>query len=224
MALILNIDTSTENGSVCLSEKGVPLVRKEIVSQKNHAGLAIPYIKEILESQKMLPRQIDAVAIAGGPGSYTGLRVASATAKGLCYLLDIPLIAINTLQMMAAGFREDDMEKALFCPMIDARRMDVFTALYDKDLNALVPPEAVTLDQNFLQAYHHDQVYIFGSGRDKAQTLLQGNKSWCFPDFIMDAAFLAPLAEQCFEKKQFQDPAYFEPFYLKLFYTPSSPK
>lgn len=219
MALILNIDTATERGSICLGKDGHPLISREIFPQKNHAALTVPLIEELLRREGLHLRQLDAVAVSGGPGSYTGIRIATATAKGLCYGLDIPLIAVGTLLMMASGIRDEYPGDILFCPMIDARRMDAFTALYDSRLELLRVPAAVTLDENFLDDYRGRRLVIFGTAKDKAKQLLEATGNWLFADFTCDAAYLVPLAEVCWEKKQFEDLAYFEPAYLKSFYT-----
>lgn len=224
MALILNIDTATESGSVCLAKDGLPLVSRKMELQRDHAALTIPLIKEILAEQSLSGQGLQAVAISAGPGSYTGLRVAAATAKGLCYALDIPLIAISTLKMMAAGARRDGGGEQLYCPVIDARRMDVFTALYDASLKILAAPAFVTLDASFMEDYRDRPVVIFGTGGDKATRLFDKITAWSFRDFKSDAVYLAPLAEDSFHQRQFEDPAYFTPFYLKSFYTAKPPK
>lgn len=224
MALILNIDSATETGSVCLAKDGRPLASREIASQKDHAKLMAPSIKDILSEAGVEIKDLDAVAISGGPGSYTGLRVATATAKGLCYAHNIPFIAINTLEMMAAGIRRSGQGENLFCPMIDARRMDVFTALYTDELKPLLTPAAITLEEDFLAEYRQAPVVVFGTGRDKARQLFRDVRAWHFPDFSFSSEYLAPLAEENFQKGQFEDLAYSEPFYLKSFYTAQRPK
>lgn len=230
MALILNIDTATENGSVCLAKDGVPLADRKMESQKDHSALTIPFIRDMLKEVNVNIREMEAVAVSGGPGSYTGLRVGTATAKGLCFALDIPLIAINTLEMMAAGYRsmiqlhdQKDIE-ILYNPVIDARRMEVFTALYNRDLEAIISPAAMVLHEDFLLEYRQAPVYIFGTARDKARDIFKNNKVWHFPDFTCNASYLAPLAEVYFKKGDFQNLAYFEPFYLKSFYRPAGSK
>lgn len=235
MALILNIDMATPSGSVCLSSDGIPLAERTHQEQKDHAAVIIPFVKELLQECQLDQKQIRAVAISGGPGSYTGLRVAASTAKGLCYALDIPLIAINTLEMMAGGMKTllDDepaggdrppVTDYYFCPMIDARRMEVFTALFDKDLRPVVQPEAVVLDEDFLTDYRHQPLVVFGTGSTKAEKLLSGRISWLFRDFTCKASDLALPAEKAYRQQQFQNLAYFEPVYLKPFYQPTGQK
>lgn len=231
MALILNIDTATSAGSVCLSRDGVPLAEQINMDQKDHAAVIAPLIKKIVEENLVSFEEIDAVALSGGPGSYTGLRVAASTAKGLCYAWNIPLIAINTLKMMANGMKSTLAQSVehkaqssqvinhFFCPMIDARRMEVFTALYNWELKPVIGPAAVVLDGSFLHQYRQEPVSLFGSGMLKAKKLLaQQPASWHFYHLTCKASYLAPLAEQAFKERQFQDVAYFEPFYLKSFW------
>lgn len=217
MALILNIDTATEAGSACLAKDGIVLGSKINTHQKDHASVIALFIEELLKENKIEFSGIDAVAISGGPGSYTGLRVAASTAKGLCYAWNIPLIAINTLKMMTNGIINLQPGK-LFCPMIDARRMEVFTALYDVDLNPIIEPAAVILDDHFLREHRQSSVIVFGSGRQKAEKMYKGTTSWQFIEFTNHAEFLVSLSEQAFAEKQFQNLAYFEPWYLKAFH------
>ena len=139
MALILNIDTSTEKASICIASNGVSTALLENAQQKEHAGWIHPAIEELLEQTKYTLHDLEAIAVTAGPGSYTGLRVGMATAKGLCYALNIPLITENTLRAMALASRQAydgkiNLENILFCPMIDARRMEVFTALFNPAL------------------------------------------------------------------------------------------
>ncbi len=217
MALILNIDTATEAGSVCLAKDGVSLGSKINTSQKDHAAVITVFIRELLEENKIEYSRMDAVAISGGPGSYTGLRVAASTAKGLCYAWNIPLIAINTLKMMVNGVRTPQSER-LFCPMIDARRMEVFTALYNTGLEEIIGPKAVILNEDFLEEYRESPLLVFGSGMEKAEKMFRKNTSWQFSGFTNHAEFMIALSERAFLEKQFQDPAYFEPWYLKAFH------
>lgn len=218
MALILNIDSATEYASVCLSKDGMLLNSKENDIQKDHAAVMAVFIKELLEENKTKPEEIDAIAISGGPGSYTGLRVGASTAKGLCYAWNVPLIAISTLKMMAFGMREKLPDAAAFCPVIDARRMEVFTALYDNRLHELNEPAAVIVDQNFLRDIPLDRIEIFGSGAEKICRLEGISPAFHRHAFACHAKFLIPLAEEAFYKRQFEDVAYFNPWYLKAFH------
>lgn len=222
MALILNIDAATSAGSVCLSKNGTVLAEQINLQQKEHASVIAPYIRDIIQHTGYGGQQIDAVALSGGPGSYTGLRVAASTAKGLCYAWDIPLIVISTLKMMAHGMKEKNntSKNELFCPMIDARRMEVFTALYTSGLEERVVPNATILDVDFLKEYKGKEVLVFGTGMPKAKKILEGRANWRFEPFTCKASHLVNLAEAAYKKKQFADTAYFNPFYLKSVYLP----
>jgi tRNA threonylcarbamoyladenosine biosynthesis protein TsaB len=182
----------------------------------------MPFVSELLEQCRVRPAQIEAVAISGGPGSYTGLRVAASSAKGLCYAWGVPLLAIGSLEVLTYGMQQTvpaDPD-GLWCPLIDARRMDVFTALYDNELHPLLSPRAETLAEDFLEPFIHKPIHFFGTGADKARFLAKPGRSWRFSSFNSGAEFLAPLAESAFQSGQFQDLAYFEPFYLKAFFQP----
>lgn len=224
MAIILNIDTATEIGSVCLAADGVVLGSRANKQQRDHAAVIDLFIAELLTECGINRGQIEAVAISGGPGSYTGLRVGASTAKGLCYGWEVPLIAVGTLEMMA-GARigaEDSVSGSLYCPVIEARRLDVFTALYDKQLHPYMQPGATTLDDHFLSRYRDQPMEIFGTGMDKCQTLFSGISAWRFIPFECHASQLVPFSEKAFREKRFEDLAYFDPFYLKAFYRPGS--
>lgn len=225
MAIILNIDTATEAGSVCLAKDGAVLGFRAGDRQKDHASVIVPFVLELIASCGLVRSQVEAVCISGGPGSYTGLRVAAATAKGLCYAWGVPLIAIGTLEMMAAGMRSmlPPVAAQLYCPVIDARRQDVFTALFDQTLSPLMAPAALTLDTSFLQPYRGRSVQIFGTGMAKCEQLFPDVPGWSFRDYSCDARHLAPLSQEAFTGRRFQDLAYFEPFYLKSFYRPAPP-
>lgn len=218
MALILNIDTATDIASVCFSKDGVIVGSKENTIRKDHAAVMAVFIKALLDENEISPREIDAVAISGGPGSYTGLRVAASTAKGLCFAWNKPLIAINTLKMMANGMRQQLPEAAALCPAIDARRMEVFTALYDNQLNVLKEPAAVIVKENFMQEFEFESIEIFGSGAEKICRLPGINPALRLHDFTSHAGFLVSLAEEAFRNKQFEDVAYYNPQYIKAFH------
>lgn len=224
MAIILNIDTATETGSVCLASGGRVLGARSSHQQRDHAAVIAVYIAELLKECGIRLGQLDAVAISGGPGSYTGLRVAAATAKGLCYGLGIPLIATGTLEMMAAARRAEGAGRpeTLYCPVIEARRMDVFGALYDGALRPLAGPGLMTLDENFLSDYRDRPVEVFGTGMDKSEQVLGDFVPWRFIRFQCHASQLIPFSEQAFREKHFEDLAYFDPFYLKAFYRPET--
>jgi tRNA threonylcarbamoyladenosine biosynthesis protein TsaB len=208
-------------GSVCLSKDGQPLQTLVNDQQKDHAATMVPFVQEILRTQGVTPAQLDAVAVSAGPGSYTGLRVGVATAKGLCYAWGKPLIAISTLQMMAQGlYMELKDNNAFYCPMLDARRMEVYTALYNPDLSTVIAPQALILTPDAFGAQLDQQkTYFFGDGSEKWQQLLPEHRNAMFVPFKMSAAHLSLLSKAAFERQDFSDVAYFSPFYLKPFHS-----
>lgn len=221
MSLILNIDTAATRGSVCLSKDGQPLQTLVNDQQKDHAATMVPFVQEIMKTQGITPAQLDAVAVSAGPGSYTGLRVGVATAKGLCYAWGKPLIAISTLQMMAQGlYMQLKDHTAFYCPMLDARRMEVYTAIYNPDLSTVMVPQALILTPDaFAAQLDQQKTYFFGDGSEKWQQLLNGHPNALFVPYEMSAAHLSLLSNAAFDRQDFADVAYFSPFYLKPFHS-----
>jgi tRNA threonylcarbamoyladenosine biosynthesis protein TsaB len=221
LALILNIDTATNIGSVCLSRDGLVLQALVNDQQQDHAATMTLFIQQIMQEQQVTPAQLDSIAVSAGPGSYTGLRVGVATAKGLCYAWDKPLIAISTLQQMTQGIlRETNDAAALYAPMLDARRMEVYTAVYNASLNEILPPQALILDAASYAAQLAEQpVYFFGNGSDKWKQLLGEHTNARFLPCTMNATHMVPLAEKAFQNGTFEDVAYFSPYYLKPFHS-----
>lgn len=218
MALILNIDTSTSVCSVALARDGQLLAIKENNEGLNHSVLLGTFIDDILRGNRLGVQALDAVAVSMGPGSYTGLRIGVSMAKGLCYGASKPLIAINTLQALAESVSRRIGEDALYCPMLDARRMEVYTAFYDKHNRIVVDTQAEVIDENsFQDILQEHTVYIFGNGSAKVQHLLTSPHARFLEDIETSAVNMISLAENKFTLKQFEDVAYFEPFYLKDF-------
>ena len=222
MALILNIDTATDIASVCISENGYSLAYRENNQQKEHASFVHAAINTILiEAGKSL-QQIDAFAVTSGPGSYTGLRVGLATAKGFCFALNKPLIIVNTLNVMAQAAiiaKPSALNDLLYCPMIDARRMEVYTAVFTGDLKSVLQPSAIILEPSTFDFWLKDSsVVFFGSGSAKLKDLLRNDKA-IFADIEFNAKNLARLAEKSFSQEEFSDVAYAEPNYIKSFFT-----
>lgn len=219
--MILNIDTATERASVCISSDGELLAIRESNSQKDHASFLHVAIQSLLDEVGLKPLALDAIAITSGPGSYTGLRVSMAAAKGLCFALKKPLIAVNTLEVMARAARDfllnQPHDTALLCPMIDARRMEVFTALYDFDLNVLLNPCSLVLQQDSFDSWLTKPVYFFGNGGMKASLFEKANAE--FINIQLSAKYLGKISFELFNRKTFSDIAYLEPAYLKEFYT-----
>ena len=220
MSLILNIDTALENASVCLAEDGETIDLDTNASQKDHAAWIHVAIEKMIHGKSQLSqrKELVAIAVSAGPGSYTGLRVGLSTAKGLCYALNLPLIMINSLEMMAYAAKEKYSD--LLCPMIDARRMEVFTAVYDKKLNPVVEPYACIVDETTFSALLNQQkILFFGTGSYKFRPLIE-NSNAEFADINADASHLGRLSFKRFLGKHFAELAYAEPLYLKEFHTP----
>jgi tRNA threonylcarbamoyladenosine biosynthesis protein TsaB len=218
VALILNIETAVDSASVCLAKTGEVIAEKIHPHPRDTASWIQPAIKEILLAQNINANALNAVAVSAGPGSYTGLRVGMATAKGLCFALKIPLITLNTLKIMATAHPNPD---GLLCPMIDARRMEVFTAVFDKDLNEIVKPCNMILnDQSFVEILADQKIFFFGNGSLKFQALIN-HKNAVFSAVDHSSADMTNLAQIAFDKQQFADLAYSEPNYGKEFFSPS---
>ncbi|QPH39746.1 tRNA (adenosine(37)-N6)-threonylcarbamoyltransferase complex dimerization subunit type 1 TsaB [Pedobacter endophyticus] len=219
MAKILQIETATQVCSVAVSIDGKTVSVKEQSGQNLHASSLTLFVEEAIKSIGLSYSEIDAVAVSKGPGSYTGLRIGVSTAKGLCYALEKPLIAIETLKMMAAGFLLENRDyKGLVCPMIDARRMEVYTSVFDAALNVIEPTSAKIIDENsFLNLLPNNQITFIGDGSSKCGDVLN-HANACFSDSNFNsAAYMSGLADSAFNNGQFEDVAYFEPFYLKDF-------
>jgi len=225
MATILGIETATEVCSVSLLRDGNIIAVKESAGNNEHSRLLTPFIHLVIEESGISLSQIDAVAVSMGPGSYTGLRIGVSTAKGLCFSLDKPLIGISTLKAMAwqvlhhSGENTAANSNTLLCPMIDARRMEVYMAVFDWNLKEKVPVEAVIINEDsFREETSHNRVLIFGNGSEKCKTILNGQNNIYFIDDIKATAkSIAVLAEEKFYNNELENTAYFEPFYLKDF-------
>ncbi len=217
MAYILNIDTAINNASVCLAEDDrlVNIAINE--NQKDHAAWLQPAIKNLVESAGIELKHLDAIAVSIGPGSYTGLRIGLSTAKGLCYALNIPLIAIGTLDMMAVAAENKDFD--LLCPMIDARRMEVFTAVYKKNREKIISPCALILDQNsFSDLLVNNTVLFFGNGSNKLKQLISHHHAF-FDDIQINSSLLTKISNKRFHISDFNSLAYTEPVYIKNFHS-----
>jgi tRNA threonylcarbamoyladenosine biosynthesis protein TsaB len=219
MALILNIDTATEKAGICLARDGKALAIVENAMPKDQAAWLHPAIGEMLRKEGCELRDLHAIAVTAGPGSYTGLRVGMAAAKGFCYALGIPLITEDTLKVMALAGRDQLSDPGLLCPMIDARRMEVFTALYDKDLVALMPATAMIVDEDsFSEWLDGQKITFFGSGSDKCKPLLKSHYA-AFAEIAYDVGYLGTLSFSRYLQSEFTGLAYSEPAYTKEFYT-----
>ncbi len=225
MAIILNIETSTEVCSVVLARDGVIIQCREDLSGQNHARLVTVLINEVLEASDLAVGQLDAVAVSGGPGSYTGLRIGVSVAKGICYASHLPLIAITSLEAMAHHvihnmdkYQLPQTENILFCPMIDARRMEVYTSFYKMDGTQIHRIQADIIDsQSYLSYLENNKVIFFGNGAAKCHSAITHPNAIFVEGIITSANNMVPLAERDFTLQKFADVAYYEPFYLKDF-------
>lgn len=226
MGKILNIETATRICSVALSDNGQVIAMQESNTKNSHAEQITVFSEQIIYKSGISFSDLDAIAISKGPGSYTGLRIGVSTAKGFCYSLDKPLLSIGTLDALAAGIiakmkeAGEKLEDMIFCPMIDARRMEVYAAVFDAQLHLIRETKAEIIDENsFADLFKTGKKIIFvGDGAAKCKAMLGNHEQAIFPEeFLPSAAFMAPLAEAKFNKQEFEDPAYFEPFYLKDF-------
>jgi tRNA threonylcarbamoyladenosine biosynthesis protein TsaB len=220
MALILNLETATTVCSVALAKDGQLHSRKELNADYTHAENLTLFIEAVVQEANLSLKNMDAIAVSKGPGSYTGLRIGVSTAKGLCYSLNKPMIAINTLEHSAYGCsQQHGKSDDLFCPMIDARRMEVYCAVYDKSNKLIRSTAAEIMDEHSFQDLLAKQtVYFFGDGAEKCKSILSHHPNAIFLDHLYPSACnMITLAEHAFQNKQFEDIAYFEPFYLKDF-------
>jgi tRNA threonylcarbamoyladenosine biosynthesis protein TsaB len=225
--MILSIDTATDQATISLSKDGGVLGTLENNAQKDHAAWIQMAINTLLQKEGYTMQQLQAVAVTAGPGSYTGLRVGMATAKGLCFALQIPLITISTLQAMACAAIDEWKSKAshmqaplCFCPMIDARRMEVFTAVYDENLQEIVAPKAMILDElSFKEELNNRSLICFGNGSLKWKNVSRYPNVLFIDEKINIAKSLAKLASSLHLSQNFANLAYAEPVYLKEFYT-----
>ena len=224
MPLILNIETGTEVCSVVLARGKEILAIAESSEGMEHGRLLSPFIEKVLAEQKITANQLDAIAVSEGPGSYTGLRIGVATAKGICFGADKPLIAVNSLQSLAMLAIEHNPEADLLCPMIDARRMEVYTALFD--LNGCITNDisAQIIDESsFTEQLKEKRIAFFGNGSEKCKPLIQPLNA-VFVEVKHSAKGMVAIAADKFAHKDFVDTAYFEPFYLKDFVVTTSKK
>ena len=212
---ILNIETATRNCSVSLAKNGKTVLCKEIAELGySHAEKLHVFIEEILKETGISAQDLNAIAVSKGPGSYTGLRIGVSAAKGLCYALEIPLISVDTLQVLA---KQVLYKSGFIIPMIDARRMEVYSAVFDSHLNKIVEVQAEILTENSY-AEMTEALYFIGDCQEKCQTVLTKANFHFLPEIIFPSANeMSLLSYEKFVENDFEDVAYFEPFYLKDF-------
>ncbi len=223
--MLLSIETATPVCSVALHEKGELVGYSEGFIEKSHSEVLTLMIRNLLEQTKHRFENLTAVAISQGPGSYTGLRIGTSTAKGVCYALDIPLLAVDTLLSLSTELRENQKEeKILFCPMLDARRMEVYTALHNTDLEVIRPTEAhILTEKSFEKELQNHKIHFMGDGASKFQAICSHPHAIFWENRYPSAKFIGKLASKYSQKNQV-DIAYFEPFYLKEFFTKPAKK
>jgi len=216
MALLLNIETATTNCSVSLSKDGETLVLKEDKdSGYSHAEKLHVYINELFKEANINPKDIDAVAVSKGPGSYTGLRIGVSAAKGLCFALDKPLLAVSTLESLAQQVKIND---GYIVPMLDARRLEVYSAVFDAKFEQYREIKAEILsEESYSDLLEEQKVYFIGSGVEKTKTLITHPNAIFIEGQLPSANEMSQLSEKKYKKSDIEDVAYFEPFYLKDF-------
>lgn len=221
MSCILHIETSTSACSVAVSEDGQTIFRKEDLNGPSHNVTLGVFVDEALSFADSHAMPLDAVAVSCGPGSYTGLRIGVSMAKGICYGRDLKLIGLPTLKVMCVPvllYHDEIPDDALLCPMIDARRMEVYAAIYDRALRPVKDISADIIDENtYKEILDQHPVYFFGNGTAKCKEKLTHPNAHFIDNILPLAANMTPLAEKAIAEQDFQDVAYFEPFYLKEF-------
>ena len=226
MSLILSIDTSTKVCSVALHREGKLLAINELYTEKSHSGMLTTLCDNVVKYTGFSLKDLDAIAVAKGPGSYTGLRIGVSTAKGFCFALDKPLIAINTLEAMAYQLKDFYDETHLLCPMIDARRMEVYCQVMNNQMNTILETEAKIIDGlSFSELLSEKKIVFFGDGAAKCQAkITHKNAVFLHTEIHPSAKTVGLLATNLYEKSLFENVVTFEPFYLKDFVGTQSKK
>jgi tRNA threonylcarbamoyladenosine biosynthesis protein TsaB len=224
MSIILNIDTSLETASVSIAKEGALIVSKENKVQKEHASFLHLAIQDLLTESSLGIDKIEAIAVTNGPGSYTGLRVGLASAKGLCFALNKPLITIGSLNVLASsaiGSSEGIIPAPqLYCPMIDARRMEIYTAVFDRNMKEILPPCAMILNEHsFHEMIKENSILFFGNGSEKWKGIVT-SKNAAFTSIPDTIPTVCRLSFEKFINSDFTDLTYSEPLYIKEFFTP----
>ena len=218
MPLILSLETATDVCSVALHQGTQLLAQDGIHESQSHASMLAPLIDAVCLKAGVSIKEMQAIAVSRGPGSYTGLRIGTSTAKGLCYALDIPLISVGTLELLAFQGNRENRSHALLCPMIDARRMEVYSLVTDDQLNVIQPASANVIDEgSFAELLESSQMLIFGSGSKKCRDVIRHQHAIFLDGVVPQATALGVLAEKKFHAREFEDLVQFRPLYLKEF-------
>jgi tRNA threonylcarbamoyladenosine biosynthesis protein TsaB len=221
MTYILHIESATKNCSISISKEDALLVCvEEIPDTYEHSEKLSVFIDKAIQQAGIMYKDLSAVAVSKGPGSYTGLRIGVSTAKGLCYGLDIPLISIPTTEVLAKTYTKSLSENDIICAMIDARRMEVYCAFYNHLLQPISDIKAVVVDEHFAQEYSDKHVHFVGDIASKIEGVMS-LKNYAIENLYPSSKSMIAGVFEKYRAKQFEDVAYFEPFYLKEFYTPS---
>lgn len=218
MNTILSIDSATQSGSVALHQDGQLIGLQQYNIDKSHSSLLHVIVDQLIQNCGVSKSDLDAIAVSAGPGSYTGLRIGVSSAKGFCFALDKPLIAVNTLEAMARQVSNTNTEKALLCPMIDARRLEVYGMMLDHNMTIIEETEAIILDENSFGKYlQKNRVIFFGDGSGKCKTILNNENAIFLENIVPSAKEIGELATKKLIEEDFENLADYEPFYLKEF-------
>lgn len=218
MSLILSLETSAKVCSVAIHDQGKLVATKEIHIEQSHASKLAVLIDEVIKESNVGLNQLSAVAVSSGPGSYTGLRIGTSTAKGLCFALDIPLISIGSLELLAYQLNKQNSSNAYLCPMIDARRMEVYCEVFDSSLKVVRPIEAKVIEpSSFVDLLEQNEIIFFGDGSDKCKEQITHLNARFVSGIYAAASEMGQPVYQKFQKQQREDLANFEPHYLKEF-------
>jgi len=217
MSYLLHINTALETASISLSREGKIIAEKQNSNQKDHATFLHPAIQDVLKKVDLTVKSLSAISVIAGPGSYTGLRVGMSAAKGMCFALSLPMITVNTLEWMALSAANEETD--LLCPMIDARRMEVYTALYARNLEEIIPPAALILHtDSFSERLEINQILFFGNGAEKFSKLI-AHPNAAFKMIDPNIEKFAEISWNLYQQRTFANLAYTEPLYIKDFYT-----
>jgi tRNA threonylcarbamoyladenosine biosynthesis protein TsaB len=215
LALILNIETSTKNCSVSIARDGVVVHCKEINDGNySHAEKLHPFIADVVSDAQIALEDLDAIAVSKGPGSYTGLRIGVSAAKGLAFSLNVPLISVDTLESLAKAIQ---IEEGIIIPMLDARRMEVYAAVYNESYDQIREIRAEVIDEHSFKEYSEHKLYFLGNGAEKCKEVLKKDNFEFLEGYFPSSKEMAEISYKKYKKNDIEDVAYFEPFYLKDF-------
>lgn len=216
--MILSLETSAKVCSVAIHDQGQLIATKEIHIEQSHASKLAVLVDEVIKESAIQVNQLSAIAVSSGPGSYTGLRIGTSTAKGLCFALDIPLLSIGSLELLAYQMNKQNPSNAYLCPMIDARRMEVYCEVFDSSLNVVRPIEAKVIEpSSFAELLAEKEIIFFGDGSDKCKEEIRHSSAKFVSGVYAAASEMGGPVYQKFKKHQLENVGNFEPHYLKEF-------